>query len=94
MPKESYTEDVVYAFVCRHPGMCTYFISKKLGMTGGRVRYALSKLKEKGLVKFKFERRSTRIKKLTYPVDAWSLLPKVLREELKGMMKQKSSFRE
>jgi DNA-binding MarR family transcriptional regulator len=89
MPRESYTEDVVYAFVCRHPGMSTYDISKKLGMTGGRVRHALSKLKEKGLVKFKFERRSARIRKLTYPVDAWSLLPKAAREELKRMVKQR-----
>ena len=90
MVKESYTEDIVYAFVCRHPGLSTYEISKKLGMTGGRVRHALSKLKEKGLVKFKFQRRSARLVKLTYPVDAWSLLPKALREELRRMVKQKS----
>ena len=87
MSRESFTEDVVYAFVCRHPGMCTYGISKKLNMTGGRVRHALSKLKERGLVKFKFERKNPRIKKLTYPVDAWSLLPKAAREELRKSMK-------
>ncbi len=89
MPRESYTEDVVYGFICRHPGMSTYDISKKLNMTGGRVRHALSKLKENGLVKFKFERRSTRIVKLTYSVDAWSLLPKAAREELRRMVKLK-----
>lgn len=83
MPRESYTEDMVYAFVCRHPGMCTYEISKKLKMTGGRVRHALFKLKERGLVKFKFERKNPRIKKLTYPIDTWSLLPKRVREELR-----------
>jgi len=88
VPKESYTEDVVYAFVCRHPGMCTYEISKKLNMTGGRVRHALSKLKEKGLVKFKFERKNPRIKKLTFPVDAWALLPKAVREELRKSMRR------
>ncbi len=88
MTRESYTEDVVYAFVCKHPGLSTYEISKKLKMTGGRVRYALSRLKEKGLVRFKFERKNPRIKKLTYPVDAWSLMPKALREELRRITKQ------
>lgn len=87
MPKESYTVEVVYGFVCRHPGICTYEISKKLKMTGGRVRYALTKLKEVGLVKFKFERNNPRIKKLTYPVEVWSLLPREVRVELRKRIK-------
>jgi len=87
VPKESYTLEIVYAFVCRHPGICTYEISKKLNMTGGRVRHALTKLKEMGLVKFKFERNNPRIKKLTYPVDTWNLLPKEVRVELRKRIK-------
>ncbi len=90
MPRESYTEDIVYAFVCRHPGMCTYEISKKLNMSGGRVRYALKKLKESGLVKFKFVKKNPRIKKLTYPVDAWSLLPKTAKEEMRKFIQRKT----
>ena len=89
MAKESFTEDVVYSFVCKHPGCSTYEISKKLGMTGGRVRYALLKLREKGLVRFKFEKKNPRIRKLTYPVDAWSLMPKALKEELKKLANKK-----
>lgn len=92
MPRESCTEDVVYAFICRNPGLSTYEISKKLGMTGGRVRHALSKLRERGLVRFKFKRRSARLVKLTYPIDAWSLLPKALRGKLKEMVEQKSNL--
>ena len=55
MPKHSFTEEVVYSFVCKHPGLCTYDMSKKLNMTGGRVRHALIKLEKEGLVKFKFD---------------------------------------
>jgi len=80
------TEDRIYAFVCENPGLSTYEISKRLRMTGGRVRYALSKLKESGLIKFKFERTSARVRKLSYPVNAWELLPRTLRQELKKMM--------
>jgi hypothetical protein len=51
-------------------------------MSGGRVRYALSRLAAIGLIKFKFERTNPRIRKLTYPVDAFDLLPKSLKKEL------------
>lgn len=83
MPKESLTEDVVYKFVCKHPGTNTYCISKRLKMTGGRVRHALKKLKEIRLVKFKFERNNPRIQKLTFPVDTLSLMPKEIKRDLK-----------
>lgn len=86
--KDSFTEDIVYSFVCKHPGLCTYEISKRLGMTGGRVRHALSKLQKNGLVKFKFEKKNPRIKKLTYPIDTWNLLPKKLRQELRISIKK------
>jgi predicted transcriptional regulator len=66
--------------------MCTYKIAKKLKMTGGRVRYALKKLKEAGLVKFEYEHAS-RTKKLCYPVDAWELIPKEWKPKLRKMMK-------
>lgn len=85
VPRGSFTEDIVYSFVCRHPGLCTYDISKKLNMSGGRVRYALSKLKKMGLIEFEFERTNPRIRKLTYPVDAWLLLPENLRARLRKL---------
>lgn len=87
MAKKSFTEDVVYCFVCNNPGMSTYVISKKLGITGGSVRYALSKLKKMKLVKFRFDKKDPRTRKLTYPIDAWRLLPRRLRGELKIIYK-------
>ena len=85
MVKLRFTEEIIYSFVCKHPGLCTYEISKKLSMTGGRVRYALLKLENVGLIKFKFDRKNPRIKKLCYPVDAWNLLPRNLKKELKSV---------
>lgn len=83
MPKRSSTEDIIYDFVCKNPGKCTYFISKKLKMSGGRVRHALNVLNKKGLIRFKFERKNPRIKKLCYPESAWRLLPRKIKVQLK-----------
>ncbi|MDI6798752.1 MAG: helix-turn-helix domain-containing protein [Candidatus Aenigmarchaeota archaeon] len=88
MARESETEDIVYNFVCSKPGMSTYELSKKLNMTGGRVRHALARLEEKGLIKFKFDRHNPRIRKLTFPVDNWSLIPRGLKKELKKLIKK------
>lgn len=88
--KTSFTDDVVYSFVCNNPGMCTYKIAKKLKMTGGRVRYALKKLEEAGLVKFKYEHAS-RTKKLCYPVDAWEMVPKEWKPKLRKLVKNLKS---
>lgn len=88
MPKKSTAEDVIYKFVCKNPGNCTYYISKKLGMSGGKVRYFLSKLHQKGLIKFKFDRNNPRIRKLTYPVSSWGLLPKDIKRRLKNIIKK------
>lgn len=82
MSEMNHTEDMVYDFICKNPGMNTYTVSNKLKMTGGRVRHALSKLKEAGLIEFKFVRQSPRIQKLSYPVSAFRLLPRSLRKEL------------
>ena len=82
MTKKSSSEEKIYRFVCENPGNCTYTISKKLKMSGGKVRNALSRLKQSGLVKFKFERRSPRIKKLSYPVKTLDLLPRILKKEV------------
>jgi len=82
MPKQSSSEEKIYRFVCENPGNCTYTISKRLRMSGGKVRNTLSRLKQRGLVKFKFERRSPRIKKLTYPVKMWDLLPRIFKKEI------------
>jgi predicted transcriptional regulator len=80
--KEGETEDKIYEFVCKNPGKSTYEISKNLNMSGGKVRHALSSLKQKGLVVFKFIRQSPRIKKLTFPVSCFKLMPKKLKVKL------------
>lgn len=82
MSERECTEDMVYDFVCKNPGMCTYIISNRMKMTGGRVRHALSKLKDAGLIEFRFMRQNPRIRKLSYPVSAFRLLPKGLRKDL------------
>jgi len=82
MEKKYITEEKIYRFVCTNPGICTYIISKKMKMSGGKVRNALSRLNQKGLIKFKFERHSPRIKKLTYPVSMFDLMPMVLKKEI------------
>jgi len=81
--KEGETEDKVYEFVCENPGKSTYDISKKLNMSGGKVRHALFSLEQKGLVVFKFIRQSPRTKKLTFPVNSFKLIPKDLKNLLK-----------
>jgi predicted transcriptional regulator len=85
VPKEESTKDKVYRFVCENPGKNTYYMSKKLQMSGGRVRHALTALWKEGLIKFKFERQSPRIRKLSYPVDFVNLLPKPLKKEIKKL---------
>lgn len=82
MPKKSTAEHEIYKFICENPGYCTYDISKKMGMSGGKVRYFLQRLEKSGLVEFKFERNDPRIRKLTYPVSAWRLLPKNIKSKL------------
>ncbi len=86
MPKKS-SEQIIYSFICENPGLNTYQISKKLRMSGGRVRHALKKLRESGLIKFKFERKNPRIRKLTYPTEFWKLFPRVLKSEIKKLLK-------
>lgn len=83
MPKRSNTKEIVYSFICNNPGMSTYEISKRLNMSGGKVRHALYKLEKDGLVKFKSDKRNPRFKKLSYPVDTWKLLPSKIKFELK-----------
>lgn len=83
MPKKSEAEEKIYRFICANPGLCTYEISKKLRMSGGKVRYFLFKLQKKGLVKFKFDKRNPRIKKLSYPVSSSELLPKKIKNQLR-----------
>jgi predicted transcriptional regulator len=82
--KAGETEDRIYEDVCKNPGKCTYEISKGLNMSGGKVRHALSSLEQKGLVMFKFVRQSPRIKKLTFPVNDFKLMPKSLKILLKN----------
>lgn len=79
------SEEKIYRFICEHPGNCTYDISRKLSMSGGKVRNALQRLEGKGLVRFKFVRSSHRMKKLSYPVGMWDLLPKPLLKILPGI---------
>jgi len=83
------TEEKVYNFVCKNPGMCTYMIEKKMGMSGGRVRHALQQLNDTRLIKFKFVRTSPRIKKLSYPVEAWKLVPHGLKKVVRKVVLKK-----
>lgn len=85
MGRRSDTQQIIYEFVCFNPGKSTYEISKQLKMSGGKVRYALNKLKEMGLIKFKFVKSSYKIKKLSFPIDAWKLLPYSLKRRLKQL---------
>ncbi len=80
-------KESVYDFICRNPGKNTYQISKKLCMSGGKVRHTLSKLKQDGLIKFKIIRNTPRIQKLCYPVDAMSLLPRALKNKINFAVK-------
>jgi predicted transcriptional regulator len=87
MKKHGSTEDKIYRFICTNPGLSTYEISKSLKMSGGNVRTALLNLHKKGLVSFKFERSSTRIKKKCFAVKISSLLPSSLKKEIKNILK-------
>ena len=86
MKKNGNTVHTVYCHVCTNPGQSTYQISKDLGLTGGSVRHALSELEDDGLIKFKFDKRNPRLKKLTYPVEAFRLLPKRMQFEVEKFM--------
>ncbi len=77
------TEDTVYEYICENPGLCTYELAKRLRMSGGNLRSALSRLHKKGLVSFKFDKKNPRIKKLTYPVEFRELLPDVIKDLIK-----------
>ena len=83
MSKSSRTNELVYEFVCKNPGMCTYDIEKKLNMSGGRIRHSLFRLEQMKLVGFKWVRNSPRLLKLTFPVPAVKILPKKLLKEVK-----------
>jgi len=85
MSKETSTKDEIYSFICKNPGFSTYEITKDLGMTGGRVRHALIKLEQNGLIKFRFEKNNPRIRKLSFPVDFPKLLPNTLKKEIKKL---------
>lgn len=87
MQKHGKTEDRIYKFVCLHPGLNTYEISKKLKMSGGNVRNALSNLHKKGLIAFEFERNNPRIRKRCFAVRLWELIPKPLRREIKILLR-------
>lgn len=86
MARQSLSQERVYEQVCKHPGLSTYDLSKSLQMSGGRVRYALQKLKEQGLIKFEFDKSGSRTKKLTYPIHMFQLLPNNLRNKLKEVV--------
>jgi predicted transcriptional regulator len=87
MKKHGSAEDKIYQFVCKNPGLSTYEISKSLRMSGGNVRTALLNLHKKGLISFKFERSSVRIKKKCFAVKISRLLPSSLKKEIKGLLK-------
>lgn len=83
MSKSSRTNEVVYEFVCKNPGMCTYDMQKKLDMSGGRIRHALTRLHQIGLISFRWVRSNPHTQKLSYAVPAVKLLPRKLLHEIK-----------
>ncbi|MCS7106272.1 MAG: winged helix-turn-helix domain-containing protein [Candidatus Aenigmarchaeota archaeon] len=87
MRKHGKAEDKIYQFVCKNPGINSYQISKRLKMSGGNVRAALKNLHKKGLIFFKFERKSYKIEKKCFAVKLVHLLPKVLKKEIKNLAK-------
>lgn len=87
MKRHGKAEDKIYQFVCIHPGLNTYQIAKKLKMSGGNVRNALSNLHKKGLVAFKFVRSNPRIEKHCFAVKPRELLPRTLRNRIKSFLK-------
>lgn len=89
MAEKKSGKERIYDFICRNPGNNTYQISKKLCMSGGKVRHALYKLKQDGLIRFKVIRNTPRIQKLCYPVDAMSLLPRALKNKINFVVHNK-----
>lgn len=87
MGKHGKAEDRIYQFICKNPGLNTYEISKRLKMSGGNVRNALSNLHKKGLVTFKVEKGSVRVKKRCFAVNIARLLPSSLKKEIKNLLK-------
>lgn len=87
MRRHGKAEDKVYQFVCKNPGTNSYQISKKLKMSGGNVRNALANLHKKGLIFFKFERKSYKVEKRCFAVRLAQLLPKGLKKEIKNVLK-------
>ena len=59
-------------------------------MSGGNVRNALSNLHKKGLISFKIEKSSVRIRKRCFAVNIARLLPSVLKKEIKSFLRIKN----
>jgi predicted transcriptional regulator len=87
MGKHGKAEDKVYQLICSNPGLNTYEISKRLKMSGGNVRNALYNLHKKGLILFKLEKSSSRVRKKCFAVKISRLLPSSLKKEIKNLLK-------
>lgn len=86
MQKYGKAEDRIYELICQNPGLNTYKISKRLNMSGGNARNAISNLHKKGLVFFKFNKRNPRIEKCCFAVDGWKLLPKNFKNGIRKLI--------
>lgn len=89
MRKRGEAEYKVYQLICSNPGLNTYEISKKLNMSGGNVRNVLSNLHKKGLISFKIEKSSIRVRKKCFAVKIARLLPVAFKKEIKSFLKIK-----
>ncbi|MEM5836199.1 MAG: winged helix-turn-helix domain-containing protein [Candidatus Aenigmatarchaeota archaeon] len=87
MRKHGKAEDKIYQLICSNPGLNTYEISKRLKMSGGNVRNALSNLHKKGLISFKIEKSSVRVRKRCFAVEIAKLLPATFKKEIKAFLK-------
>ena len=79
----------LYKFICGHPSLSIYEISKKMNWSAGKVTYILGKLEELDVIKkiYKIEKNRS---KLEICKKDWSeSLPDESLKELKEIMKRK-----
>ncbi len=68
------SEDVLYRYIDKHPGLSTYELSKRLSWEGGKVRTVLARLERAQLIKTKYVEENHKIKKISYPLTLKELV--------------------
>jgi len=65
---EANKDELMY-YIEKNPGLSSYELAKKLGWSGGKVRYYLQRLLEDNEIRILESRDSQRLKKLVYAID-------------------------